>query len=162
MTGVKVTPALALILAATLLTAPAGRTQDQTTRLLIIVDKSCMIHLESDPLVLGDHLEAFRDEAICHLESVLSSHHVEEKITNGQRSHFFVRVAEQEYVVQNPTNQPVVFTIRHDVPKNWIVDSDPLPSSIEDSTAVFRVNAEPGQRVRLHVGMHRSSPINPN
>jgi hypothetical protein len=166
MTGLKVLPALPLALAATLLAAPAGQTQDQdqdqAVRLSIVVDKSCLIQPESDRLVLGDHIDAFRDDAICHLESVLSSHHIEEKITDGERSRFFVRVAEQEYVVQNPTDKPTVFIVRHQVPKNWTVDSDPQPSSIDGSTALFRLNAEPGQRVRLHVGMHRRYSINPN
>ena len=164
MTGLKVFPALPLALAAALLAAPAGQTQDQdqAVRLSIVVDKSCLIQPESDRLVLGDHIDAFRDDAICHLESVLSSHHIEEKITDGERSRFFVRVAEQEYVVQNPTDKPTVFIVRHHVPKNWTVDSDPQPSSIDDSTALFRLNAEPGQRVRLHVGMHRRYSINPN
>lgn len=161
MTGLKMLPLLLLALASTLLTAAAGQNQDQT-RLSIVVDKSCWIQPESDPLALGDHIEAFRDEAICHLESVLSSHHVEEKITEGERSRFFVRVAEQEYVVQNPTDKPAVFTVRQDVPENWSVDSDPQPSSIDGSIAEFRVNAEAGQRVRLHVGMHRSYRIDPN
>lgn len=93
---------------------------------------------------------------------MLSSHHIEEKITDSERSRFLVRVAEQEYVVQNPTDKPAVFIVRHDVPKNWAIDSDPQPSSMDGSTAVFRLNAEPGQRVRLHVGMHRIYAINSN
>jgi hypothetical protein len=141
--------------------APAIQTQDQMAPLSIVVDKSCRIEPESDPLVVGDHVDAFRDDAICHLESVLSSQHIEEKIADGQRSRFSVRVAEQEYVVQNPTDKPSLFIVRHEVPKNWIVDSDPRPSSTDGSTAVFRLNAEPGQRVRLHVGMHRRYTINP-
>lgn len=64
--------------------------------------------------------------------------------------------------MQNPTDKPAVFIVRHGVPKNWKVDSDPKPSSMDGSTAVFRVNAEPGQRVRLHVGMDRNYIINPN
>lgn len=83
-------------------------------------------------MVLGDHTDAFRDDAICHLESVLSSHHIEEKITAGDRSRFFLRVAEQEYVVQNPTDQPALFTIRVHVPENWSIDSDPQPTSLKD------------------------------
>ena len=132
----------------------------QAMRLSIVIDKSCLIQTESDPLILGDHPDPFRDDAICHLESVLSSHHIEAKITDSERSRFFVRVAEQEYVVQNPTDKPVVFIVRHDVPRNWTVDSDPQPSSMDGSTAVFRLNAEPGQRVRLHVGMHRRYKMN--
>jgi len=139
--------------------APAKQTQDQAAPLSIIVDNSCLIEPQSDPLVLGDRVDARRDNAICHLESVLSSHHIEEKITDGQRSRYFVRVAEQEYVVQNPTDKPAVFIVHHEIPENWIVDSDPQPSSVDGSTAVFRLNAEPGQRVRLHVGMHRIDSI---
>jgi hypothetical protein len=162
MTGLKVLPSVALTLAATLLAVPAGQTQDQPVRLSIVVDKSCLIQPESDPLIVGDHSDAFRDDAICHLESVLSSHHIEEKITDNERSRLFVRVAEQEYVVQNPTDKPAVFTVHHNVPENWALDSDPQPSGMDGSTAVFRLNAEPGQRVRLHVGMHRSYALNPN
>ena len=154
--------ALPLALAVTLLTAPTGKAQDRNVRLSIVVDKSCLIQPESDPLVLGDYADTFRDDAICHLESVLSSHHIEEKITAGERSRFFVRVAEQEYVVQNPTDQPALFTIRHHVPENWGIDSDPQPTSMEGTTALFRINAEPGQRVRLHVGMHRNYTIDPD
>jgi hypothetical protein len=161
MKGVKELPTFPLAVVAALLVASAGVSQEQAPRLSIIVDKSCLIQPESDPLVLGDHDEAFRDEAICHLESVLSSHHVEEKIADGERSRFFVRVDEQEYILQNPTDKPVLFTVRHKVPENWTVDSDPPPTSMDGATAVFQVNAEPGQRVRLHVGMHRSYPINP-
>jgi hypothetical protein len=64
--------------------------------------------------------------------------------------------------VQNPTDKPAVFIIRHDVPENWIVDANTPPSSMDGSTAVYRINAEPGQRARLHVGIHRSYPIDPN
>jgi len=159
MRHIKVLP---LALGTILLAALAALSQDQPVPLSIVVDRSCLIQPESDPLILGDHVDAFRDDAICHLESVFSSHHVEEKIRNGERSRFFVRVTEQEYVVQNPTDQPAVFVVRHEVPENWKVDSEPQPSSVDGSTAVFRLNAEPGQRVRLHVGMHRNYKINPD
>lgn len=162
MTGITALPTLPLALAAALLAAPGGMSQDQAPRLSIIVDKSCLIQPESDPSVLGDHDNAFRDDALCHLESVLSSHHLEEKIADGERSQLFVRVSEQEYVLLNPTDKPALITVRHDVPENWTVDSDPPPSSMDGSTAVFQVNAEPGQTVRLHVGMRRGYPLNPN
>jgi len=71
-------------------------------------------------------------------------------------------VAEQEYVVQNPTDQPGLVTIRHHVPEKWTIDSDPQPTSMDGATALFRINAEPGQRVRLHVGMHRNYTIDPD
>ena len=100
------------------LAAPVAQAQDQDVPLSIVVDKACLIQPESDPLVFGGHSNAFRDDAICHLESVLSSHHIEEKITEAEPSRFFVRVAEQEYVVQNPTDRRAVFVVRHEVPRN--------------------------------------------
>lgn len=162
MTGVKALSAFPLALAATLLGAPIGQSQTQALRLQIVVDQSCLILAESDSSVVGDHDDAFRDDTLCHLESLLSSHHIEEKITDGERSRFFVQVAEQEYILQNTTDKPAVFLVRHHVPENWIVDSDPQPSSMDGSTALFQVNAEAGQRVRLHVGRRRSVSISPN
>jgi len=162
MIGIRAFPAFPLALAVTLLAAPAGQTQDQASRLTIVVNKSCLIQPESDPSVLGDHNDAFRDDAICHLESVMSSHHIEEKISDGERLRFLVQVREREYLLLDPTDKSAMFTVRHNVPENWTVDSDPLPSSMDGSTAVFQVYAEPGQRVRLHVGMRRSYAINPN
>jgi hypothetical protein len=73
-----------------------------------------------------------------------------------------VRVAEQEYLMQNVTDKPAVFVVRHNVPEHWTLDSEPQPTSVVDDTAVFQVNAEPGQRVRLHVGMRRVVSINAN
>jgi hypothetical protein len=162
MTGIKALPTFAFAIAATLLATPAELSQDQASSLSIVVDKSCLIQPESDPSVLGGHNDALHDDSICHLESVLSSHHIEEKIADGERSHFFVRVAEQEYVLQNATDKPAVFIVRHNLPENWVVDSDPQPSSVDGSTAVFQVNAAAGQRVRLHVGVRRSDSISPN
>jgi hypothetical protein len=164
MSGIKAISALPLALAVMLVAAPAaGQAQDQSQnqalRLTIIVDTSCLIQPESDPSILGDHYDAFRDSAICHLAAVFNTHHIEEKIADGERSRFLVRVAEQEYILQNPTDRPAVFIVRHNVPENWTLDSDPQPSSMDGATAVFQLNAEPGQRVRLHVGMRRSFNI---
>jgi hypothetical protein len=41
------------------------------------------------------------------------------------------------------------------------VDSDPQPAEMEGSTAVFRVYAEPGEIVRLHVGVRRTTELKP-
>lgn len=128
--------------------APAKQTQDQGVPLSIIVDKSCRIEPESDPSIVGEHAEAFAMTPFVTLRALLSSHYDEEKITDAQRSRFTVRVAEPEYVVQNPTDKPAVFIVRHDVPEHWIVDSDPQPSSVDGSTAVFRLNAGPAKSLR--------------
>jgi len=95
----------------------------------------------------------------CHLESLLDSHHKEEAISGNEMRQWNVEIREQEYVLQNSSNAPVVFVIEHFVPKNWKVDSDPQPVSYDGPNAIFRAHAEPGEIVRLHVGMrHESHP----
>jgi hypothetical protein len=122
-----------------------------------VVDQSCRILPDSDPAVLGDHNDPFRDPVVCHLESVLASRHIEERISSGDRS--LVRIREHEFILQNVTDSPAVFVVRQAVPEGWSVDSDPQPTTVDGGTAVFRVDAEPGQIVRLHVGLRNAIPL---
>jgi hypothetical protein len=128
-TGRNMLLALPLVLALTLLTAPTGKAQDQTVRLSIVVDKSCLIQPESDPLLLGDHANTFRDAAICQLESVLSSHPIEEKITAGERSRFFFGWPNRNTACKilgiRPRSSPSGTRFR----QHWRIDSDPQPAS---------------------------------
>jgi hypothetical protein len=127
----------------------------------IHVDERCRI-LPS-PVETGK-AKPRRDSVICHLESEHTSSHVEETTVDGvpQRSH--VNIEEQEYVLQDITADPVTFVVEQPVSKDWTVDSDPQPTKIIPAnagakigaTAVFRVNAQPGQIVRLHVGLRHA------
>ncbi len=114
---------------------------------------------ESDALSDLSEADLQNDHAICHLESVLTSHHVEEALRDGVMQRNKVSVAEQEYLLQNVTSAPVTFVVEHALRENWKVDSDPQPVKVVDNKAFFRVNAEPGQIVRLHVGEHHADPI---
>jgi hypothetical protein len=126
----------------------------------IHVDRRCKILLdESDALSDLTEADLRNDHAICHLESVLTSHHVEEALRDGVMVRNKVTVKEQEYLLQNVTSAPVTFVVEHVLPDDWKVDSDPQPVKIVDNKAFFRVNAEPGQIVRLHVGEHHADPI---
>ena len=89
---------------------------------------------------------------VCHIESHLHSNHWEQRMINGVPKQTYVSVIEREYLLQNTTDKPVAFIVDQPIPKGWHVDSDPQPINIQDSTATFRVFAEPGQIVRLHVG----------
>ena len=126
----------------------------------IHVDRSCQI-LQDESDALSDYTEAdLRDDhAICHLESGHTSHHVEEALRDGMRLRNKVTVVEQEYLLQNVTSAPVTFVVEHVLPDDWRLDSDPQPGNVVDNTAFFRVNAEPGQVVRLHVGERHADPI---
>jgi hypothetical protein len=127
----------------------------------IHVDRKCKILL-NESTAHSDLTEADlrNDHAICHLESVHISHHVEEALREGVMRRNKVTVLEQEYLLQNVTAEPVTFVVEHVLPNDdWKVDSDPQPMKVVDNTAFFRVNAEPGQIVRMHVGEHHADPM---
>jgi hypothetical protein len=126
----------------------------------IHVDRKCEILPDESDALSGISDEDLRnDHAICHLESVLTSHHVEEALRDGVMVRKNVSVQEQEYLLQNITPEPVIFVVEHALGDDWTVDSDPRPVKVVDNTAFFRVNAKPGQIVRLHVGEHHADPI---
>lgn len=98
---------------------------------------------------------------VCHLDGagVQRSSHVAAREVDGVVQHSRVNVSEQTYMLQNIHEQPVVFVVAHQVPDGWHVDSDPQPVSVKGGVAIFRVIAQPGQIVRLHVGTAHESPI---
>ena len=127
----------------------------------IHVDRKCSVLLDESNALSGlTEADVRNDHAICHLESVLSSHHVEEALRDGVMLRSNVIVKEQEYLLQNVTAEPVVFVVEHALAEGWQVDSDPQPVKVVDNTAFFRVNAAPAQIVRMHVGEHHTDPIN--
>ena len=114
---------------------------------------------KSDALSDLTEADLRNDITICHLESVHTSDHVEEVLSDGVLLPNKVTIAEQEYLLKNVTSAPVTFVIEHTLPADWKFDSDPQPVRIIDNIGFFRVNAEPGQIVRLHVGERRVDPV---
>jgi hypothetical protein len=51
-----------------------------------------------------------------------------------------------------------MYIVQFDIPQNWLIDSDPQPWQIVGQTAYFQVYVNPGQTVRLHVGVRRQWP----
>jgi hypothetical protein len=132
------------------------------------------IHVNQDCLILQDRVDGVlgvsvpgaqavaggeTDDAVCHLESKLTSNHVKGEVVNGAVQRSVVVVNEQEYLLQDEFQQPVVFVVEHLVPDGWAVDSDPQPTKMEGKVALFRVTAQPGQIVRLHVGEQHMIPL---
>ncbi|QHN04532.1 hypothetical protein FTO74_15050 [Granulicella sp. WH15] len=95
------------------------------------------------------------DSGICHFESENASSHWEENIENGVVKRTYVTIREHEYLLHNPAPTPVTFVVDQAVPRGWKIDSDPQPDEFTNSVATFRVQAQPGQTVRLHVGERR-------
>jgi len=128
----------------------------------IHVDQDCRLLPDPSKPVVGNkkpHLQ--RDPEICHLDTVLSSNHIEEHITEKAIERNAVSITEQTYVLQNVTDDPAIFVVEQYVPEGWAVDSDPQPINMVGPTAVFRVNAQPGEIVQLHVGLRHSKPLHP-
>jgi hypothetical protein len=100
-----------------------------------------------------------KDPVICHLENVNSSEHREEAIVGNELRRNRVEIEEQEFVLQNIASDPVIFVVEQPVAKGWEVDSDPQPTEMVGTTALFRVHAAPGEIVHLHVGERHTTPL---
>jgi hypothetical protein len=125
----------------------------------IYIDQDCRIVPDPAHPLPGKKARPFSDSAICHLETVSQSNHIEEKIVGDELYRSRVHIAEQEYVLQNITEGQVLFIVQVAVSADWTVDSDPQPVSTEGDIAVFPVYADPGQIVRLHVGLRHTQPL---
>lgn len=126
----------------------------------IYVDQFChILPDQTDLSVENDVSDLPMDPAVCHRESVLTSKHLEKTVKDGVSQRSIVNISEQEYLLQDVTTEPVAFVIEQLVPEGWQVDSEPQPAEMIGSTAVFRVIAQSGQTVRLHVGMRHANPI---
>jgi hypothetical protein len=118
------------------------------------------IHVDQKCQILEGHGGSLRmDPVICHLESVHTTRHLEEIAKDGVTRGNVVTISEQEYLLQNVMAEPVIFVVEQLVPREWEVDSDPQPTEMIGSTALFRVNARPGEIVRLPVGERRVHPV---
>lgn len=129
--------------------------------LQIHVDSKCRIIPEVAHPFPGHKPGPFRDGNICHTETVLNSEHHEEQIRGNQLLRSNVRVSEQTYVLENITGDHVVFVLGFPVPDGWQIDSDPQPNRFEGPVAIFPVHAQPGEIVRLHVGMRHTTALKP-
>jgi hypothetical protein len=127
----------------------------------IHVDESCRILPGSEGIPGTKKVHPYSDSAICSLESLFDSTHWEEKISGNELQRWFVRVKERTFVLQDIADEPVVFIVQYNVPQNWFVDSDPQPWQTVGQTAYFRAYVEPGETVRLHVGVRREWPTKP-
>ncbi len=86
---------------------------------------------------------------------------MEEHISGNQLLRSWVRVSEQTYVLQNITDDHLVFVLEIKVPEGWTIDSDPRPNRYNGSIAIFPLHAQPGEIVQVHVGMRHTSPLKP-
>lgn len=138
-----------LLAFAFLLAAPAAFAQNE-----IHVDHRCRVYSSdrSNPGQPYKHPTLHGDAAVCHLESVHHTRHYDEVIDQGTVKRTRVEIREQTYTLHNITPTPATFVIDHPLPRGWTIDSDPQPTLVAEELATFRVVAQPGETIRLHVG----------
>ena len=93
---------------------------------------------------------------ICKVNSEFHSNHWEQNIEDGIAKRAYLTIHEREYLLHDPTIEPVTFVVDQSLPEGWQVDSDPQPTEVTDGTATFRVISQPGQTVRLHIGERKT------
>ena len=121
----------------------------------IRVDERCRI-LPEEPAGFKGKPKTRKDSVVCHLESEHTSNHIEKSVVDGVPARSSVTIEEQEFVLQDVTDEPVTFVVEQPVGKDWQVDSDPQPTNMAGNIAEFRVIGQPGQIVRLHVGLRHA------
>lgn len=129
--------------------------------LQIHVDQNCRILPSVAHPFPGQKARPYHDSTLCHLESINSSEHLEELISGGQLLRSRVHIAEQTFVLQNITDDHVVFVVEYAVPKGWAIDSDPQPNRYDGTTAILPVHAGPRQIVQLHIGIRHTTALKP-
>ncbi len=127
----------------------------------IFIDGDCRIMPTSTVLLPRKKSRPFRDPTICSIESAAASEHMEELISGSQVLRYRVHIVEQTFVLQNISDDHIVFVVERAVPPGWSVDSDPQPNRYTSAGAVFPVHAQPGEIVRLHIGIRSSKPLKP-
>lgn len=125
----------------------------------IYIDQDCRILPGANPILPGKKERPFNDPVICHLEAVANSNHIEEKIVGNELYRSKVYIAEQQFVLHNISEGKAEFIVEVPVNSDWVIDSDPQPSGTQGDIAVFPVYAQPGEIVRLHVGMRHTKPL---
>jgi hypothetical protein len=150
---------LAIIAVFTTLSAQQPKPQNESVALAaaipeIQIDRDCRVLTAGRASAENPNPKPHyrENETVCHIEGEHTTNVWNRVLVNGKPKQILVTVQEREYVLQNTGNMRVAFIVTDTLPKGWSIDSDPQPVAINGKDAIFRVIAQPGQIVRLHVG----------
>lgn len=125
------------------------------------VDRRCRILPDRASLAPGKRARPRWDPRVCHLEAVFHTHHLEQKTVGMELLRADVEIYEQQYVLGNLTDQAELFVIEQPATKGWTFESDPPPFKVAGKMVYFDAYVQPGEEVRLHVGMRHETPLKP-
>jgi hypothetical protein len=127
----------------------------------IHVDERCRILPKSGILPSGKKAKPWTDASVCRLENVFDTEHRVQTVVGSQLERSDVEIYEQQYVLGNPSGQPEVFIIEQPAAKGWTIEGDPPPFRVVGGESFYRAWVQPGETVRLHVGMRKVTPLKP-
>jgi len=109
-----------------------------------------------DPIHAGEkRLLSYAADQAVHVttESQLNSNHITRiSAAKGVLTIHHAEVSEITYVIHNSAADRRTVVLEHPVVKGFTLDSDPKPTETTPTVYRFRVEAGPGETVRLHVG----------
>ena len=109
-----------------------------------------------DPIHAGEkRLLSYAADQAVHVttESQLTSNHITRiSAAKGVLNIHHAEVSEITYVIHNSAADRRTVVLEHPVIKGFTLDSDPKPTETTPTVYRFRVEAGPGETVRLHVG----------
>jgi hypothetical protein len=110
-----------------------------------------------DPIHAGEkRLLSYAADQAVHVttESQLNSNHITRiSASKGVLNIHRADVSEITYVIHNSAADRRTVVLEHPVVKGFTLDSDPKPTETTPTVYRFRVEAGPGETVRLHVGV---------
>lgn len=151
--------------------APAGRpaqaasvgsaTNAAPSAVEIHVDQRCRILPQLATAPSGKKAKPWSDWNTCHLEQVFDTKHREQTVVGTELRRSDVEIFEQQYVLGNQSRQPDLFIIEQPALKGWTIEGDPPPFRVAGGKEYYRAWVQPGETVRLHVGMRRETAQKP-
>lgn len=127
----------------------------------IHVDQRCRILPGAAAGVSGKRAKPWSDWNTCHLEQVFDTKHRVQTVVGTELRRSWVEIFEQQYVLGNQSQQPDVFIIEQPALKGWTIEGDPPPFRVAGGKEYYRAWVQPGETVRLHVGMRRETAEKP-
>lgn len=127
----------------------------------IHVDQRCRILPDSATGLASKKAKPWSDPSICHLEGVFDTEHQVQTVVGSELQRGNVEIFEQQYVLGNQSRKPEVFIIQQPAFKRWTIEGDPPPFRVANGKEYYRAWVQPGETVRLHVGMRKVTPLKP-
>jgi hypothetical protein len=125
------------------------------------VDQRCRILPSTATMPSGKKARARSDWSVCHLENVFDTEHRVQTVVGSELERSDVEIFEVQYVLGNDSQQREVFTIEAPAVKGWTIEGDPPPFRVADGKEYYRAWVQPGETVRLHVGMRKVTRLKP-